>query len=74
MNRDNQRSLFKVLYGVAVFTSLMGLFAMFAAKIAANMGGVLFSRSEGHWFNDSITALLFSISLSLLVLIVVLRK
>ena len=41
----------------------MGTLAMFEAKIASYEGGTFLFRSETHWFYDSITAFLLSISL-----------
>lgn len=47
---------------------------MFAAKIAAATNGYFLSRSETHWFNDSITALLTSIAIGVLIIIKLINK
>lgn len=51
------------MYAIAVFSIVMGTLAMFTAKLASYYGGVFLYRSELHWFYDSITAFLLSISL-----------
>lgn len=51
------------MYAIAVIFTVMGTLAMFAAKLASYYGGVFLYRSELHWFYDSITAFLLSISL-----------
>ena len=48
---------------IAGISFLAGVLAMFAAKIAAWQGGIFLSRTELHWFNDSITAFLLAIAL-----------
>lgn len=52
-----------VIYAIAILSTVMGTLAMFAAKIASYEGGTFLFRSETHWFYDSITAFLLSISL-----------
>ena len=51
------------MYVVAVVATVMGTLAMFTEKLASYYGGVFIYRSELHWFYDSITAFLLSISL-----------
>lgn len=59
----------KILYGIAVISSIAGILAMFAAKIAAWQDGLFFFRPESHWFIDSISAFLLSINLLAFVVI-----
>lgn len=59
----------KILYILSIISASLGVLAMFAAKIAASKGGEFIFRTETHWFNDSITALLTSIALGIFVLI-----
>lgn len=61
-------NLSKILYLFSLIALVAGILSMFAAKIAT--GQELFlGRSEIHWFYDSITALLTSISLGIIILI-----
>lgn len=62
--------------GIDIFMQVISIIAattatvsMFLAKAAAFYGGVFLSRSETHWFQDSISAFLLSIT-ALLMLIV----
>ena len=52
-----------VVYALAILSCVAGTLAMFAAKVASYEGGIFLFRSETHWFYDSITAFLLSISL-----------
>ena len=52
----------KLLYGLSIFTAGTGTLAMVAAKVAAYNNGMFLFRSELHWFGDSVTAFLLSIT------------
>jgi len=58
-----KRYLNTSVYAIAILSCLAGTLAMFAAKIASYEGGTFLFRTETHWFYDSITAFLLSISL-----------
>lgn len=53
---------------VSIVAAIAGTVSMALAKIAAAYGGAFLSRSETHWFNDSVTAFLLSIACTLLLL------
>ena len=59
----------KILQVVISVSIIAGVLAMFAAKIASWRGGIFLFRTETHWFNDSITALLTAISIGVFILV-----
>jgi len=64
----------KIFYILSVVSLIAGILAMFAAKIASSQAGEFFYRTETHWFNDSITALLTSIAFGVLIIIGLMTK
>ena len=64
----------KCFQTTSIVCSFLGVLAMMAAKIAASQGGMFLSRTEIHWFNDSITVLLLSISISVLLIVEYLKN